>query len=544
LCSSLIFRAYTHTTLDMKVLTLFSILGFASAACPNNCAGHGTCGEATQCDCYRNWFGADCSKRICTYSAAFVDTPVGDLNGDGEHGPARYFDPRLNTKVFGIDFVGGGQSEMYSHNYGYARKDRKDEHDEAHFYRECANKGTCDRTTGTCNCFPGYEGEGCTRTSCPNNCNGHGRCRTVADEYPTYSAWDLHHTQMCACDPGYSGPSCAQRDCPKGADPVLYALEVTNSVQGIFWRSFNKAGATVAAEQTYAARMPSTVHYTITFTDEYGDEHVTSLLSVEYKSHCESKAGDVSCLSYPDFDEQSLMEHAEAVNQSLGALPRGAIENKYVWTVGTEYDATGKAVKMGTLKDDAGADQKWMTYPKDWKAVKTGKPKSTPVDQLEYRLDTSVIPAGCQGKDIVGKVPVIQYGLCVFIQIENPGVQKALTVQYFYNPTTTSKTAAELKTDIVSGETSGFNTPRINDAKNKQDPSNPLYLVTVQDLQLDRVWNKNDGDVSKLFIGEDITKLAACSKRGLCDFDTGMCDCFSGYSGIRCDDQNAIAYSY
>merc|ERR1711934_397509 len=318
-----------------------------------------------------------------------------------------------NTKVFGIDFVGGGQSEMYSHNYGYARTDRTTEHDEAHFYRECANKGTCDRTTGTCNCFPGYEGEVCSRTSCPSNCNGHGRCRTVADEYPSYSAWDLHHTQMCSCDPGYSGPSCAQRSCPKGADPVLYALEVTNSVQGIFWRSFNKAGANVNAEQIYAKRMPSTVHYTITFTDEYGDEHVTSLLSVEYKSHCLTKAGDVSCLTYPDFATQTLMEHAESVNQSLGALPRGAIENKYVWTVGTEYDAA------------------------------------------------------------TGKATAVQYGLCTFIQIENPGVQKALKVQYFYNPKTSSKTSADLITDVVSGQTSGFNTPRINNAANKVSVSDP-----------------------------------------------------------------------
>ena len=126
----------------------------------------------------------------------------------------------------------------------------------------------------------------------------------------------------------------------------------------------------------------------------------------------------------------------------------------------------------------------------------------------------------------------------MFIQIENPGVQKALKVQYFYNPKTESQTAADLITDVVSGQTSGFNTPRINDAANKQLPDDPLYLVTVQDLQLDRVWNPSDGDVSKLFIGEDVTKLDACSKRGLCDFDTGMCDCFSGYSGIRCDDQN------
>jgi hypothetical protein len=320
-------------------------------------------------------------------------------------------------------------------------------------------------------------------------------------------------------------------------------VEVTNSVQGIFWRSFNKVANSADKEQEYAKRMPSTVHYTITFTDEYGDEHVTSLLSVEYKSHCIKGTGDAACLTYPDFVKQTLMEHAESVNQSLGSLPRGAIENKYVWTVGTEY-AVGVAQKQGSLKDDAGADQKWMTYPKDWQAVKSSPPLSTPVDQLEYRLDTQVIPDGCKGKDITGKVTTVQYGLCMFIQIENPGVQTALKVQYFYNPVTSSSTNNDLITDVVSGQTSGFNKLRINNVGNKVLPDDPLYLVTVQDLQLDRVWNPSDGDVSKMFIGEDVTRLDACAKRGLCDFDTGMCDCFSGYSGIRCDDQNAIAYSY
>jgi len=520
----------------MKVLALFSILGFANAACPNNCAGHGTCGDATQCDCYRNWFGADCSARICTFSAAFVDTPVGDLNGDGVHGPARYFDPRLNTKVYGIDYVGGGQSEMYSHNYGYARKDRITSHDEAHFYRECANKGTCDRTTGQCQCFPGYEGEGCQRTVCPNNCNGHGRCRTIHDEYKNYAAWDLHHTQQCKCDPGYTGPSCSLRSCPKGADPVLYALEVTNSVQGMFWRSFNLAVTNAQTEQAYAKRMPSTVHYTITFTDEYGDEHVTSLLSVEYKTRCKANM----CFTYPDFTKQDLEEHAESVNQSLGKLPLGVIENKYVWTVGTEYDVDGKAKEHDF---GAGADPqkaKHKTYPKNF-----ADKASTPVDQLEYRLDTKVVHTGCEGIDIDGAVSIAQYGLCVFVQIENPGVQKALKVQYFYNPKVHESTkAADLITHIVSGQTSNFNERPITDALDKVSPSDALYLVTVQNLQTNREWNAKDGDVSKEFIAEKVEELAACSKRGLCDFDTGMCDCFSGYSGIRCDDQNAIAYSY
>jgi hypothetical protein len=96
----------------------------------------------------------------------------------------------------------------------------------------------------------------------------------------------------------------------------------------------------------------------------------------------------------------------------------------------------------------------------------------------------------------------------------------------------------------VSGQTRGFNAKRIDETDDVFAPDDPLYLVTVQDLQADRQWNKNDGDVSKMFIAEGISALDMCSKRGLCDFDTGMCDCFSGYSGIRCDDQNAIAFSF
>merc|ERR1712025_1031428 len=335
--------------------------------------------------------------------------------------------------------------------------------------------------------------------------------------------------------------------CPRGADPVLYALEVTNSVQGIFWRSFNKASANANTDQIYAKRMPSTVHYTITFTDEYGDEHVTSLLSVEYKSDCTAAA----CFTYPDFTKQTLMEHAESVNQSLGALPRGAIENKYVWTVGTTYDANGAAQTKTVTDPNTGkpVTQKYYTYPRDYEEVHAAqklKVASKNVDQLEYRLDEKIIPDACKGTNINGadNVEVKNYGLCMFIQIENPGVQYPLKVQYFYNPDTSSKIANNVATHVISGETKDFNPAAFNDPNDKFLPGKVEYLVTVQDLQDDRKWNDRDGDVSKLFISEKTVELAVCSKRGLCDYDTGMCDCFSGYSGIRCDDQNAIAYSY
>merc|ERR1719198_1435288 len=46
----------------------------------------------------------------------------------------------------------------------------------AHSMLECAGQGICDRATGNCECFPGYEGEACTRSVCPNDCSGNGIC--------------------------------------------------------------------------------------------------------------------------------------------------------------------------------------------------------------------------------------------------------------------------------------------------------------------------------------------------------------------------------
>jgi len=36
---------------------------------------------------------------------------------------------------------------------------------------ECSNRGICDRQTGFCECFDGYDGIACQRHICPENCN-------------------------------------------------------------------------------------------------------------------------------------------------------------------------------------------------------------------------------------------------------------------------------------------------------------------------------------------------------------------------------------
>jgi len=176
------------------IVLALATIGLVSAGCDNSCSGHGTCDLKSKCTCYDNWgLGlahdtGDCSQRICPYEFAWVDTP----DKSGNH----------------------------------------------HKYAECAAKGICNRDTGECECFPGYEGKGCQRTTCPNDCSGHGIC-TYIENLPyaavpmdagngyylnqdpvtfPYYYWDISKTRGCVCDPEYADVDCSKRMCPYGTD--------------------------------------------------------------------------------------------------------------------------------------------------------------------------------------------------------------------------------------------------------------------------------------------------------------------------------------
>jgi hypothetical protein len=110
---------------------------------------------------------------------------------------------------------------------------------------ECSGRGSCDTTTGRCKCFTGYGGEACQRTTCPNDCSGHGVCQDESHFFtdyndgvvargasdpglaygstaaPYYDAHDAHRQMGCRCDIGYRGPDCSLIECPAGTDPLL-----------------------------------------------------------------------------------------------------------------------------------------------------------------------------------------------------------------------------------------------------------------------------------------------------------------------------------
>ena len=52
--------------------------------CPNHCSGHGVCDCNDACVCDRQFGQGDCSVRWCPSDYAFVTTPQGDFNMDGD----------------------------------------------------------------------------------------------------------------------------------------------------------------------------------------------------------------------------------------------------------------------------------------------------------------------------------------------------------------------------------------------------------------------------------------------------------------------------
>lgn len=188
------------------ILVLATIVSLANAACDNNCSGHGTCMTDDVCKCYDNWGvglshdSGDCSDRVCPYELAWVDNP--DKTGD------------------------------------------------FHRYAECSNRGLCNRESGECQCFDGYEGKACQRTTCPNDCSGHGTCEYIEDmwyaaTWNDYSAqgfnsdpktfayrnWDRRKIRGCVCDATYGDVDCSKRLCPSGTDVLDIRDDLTLSLR-------------------------------------------------------------------------------------------------------------------------------------------------------------------------------------------------------------------------------------------------------------------------------------------------------------------------
>jgi hypothetical protein len=415
--------------LASRVLLALAALGGAAAVCPNACSGHGTCSEDDVCVCYQDWGmgdenSGDCSQKFCPYEFAFVDTP--------------------------------------------------DEDGKVHKYMECSGKGICDRSVGECECFEGYGGKGCQRTTCPNDCSGHGTCEYIDEltfgstpgEYHaakpanfsmglskgamTFASisesWDSMKSMACVCDAGYIDVDCSRRMCPKGNDIFDTRLDTSDGlkyqVQNITLVAAGPFGNGTGAKYGEFANRSFALTFVSTLNESYTT--IPIVIGDELMSPAQ---GDFSSLaSYNAFEA--------TIKAALENLPNGVI------------DTVSVGVNFGSAYSDY--DDNWAQWLLNIKVTFTGAVVAGPQNFLIPEVDECL--AGC--------------------------------------------------------------TPKITG----------LNLVSVQDTFA-------SGDVTYGTAGtysrvEEMERADynnyECGRRGKCDYDSGMCECFEGYTGLACGTQTAL----
>jgi hypothetical protein len=143
------------------VIIISFIVSVIRAYCPNECSNHGICGDYDKCYCNRGidgqyaWTGADCSLRMCPKYVIMIWLPF-----------------HWNCVMFSapfVNFVSYHVSPRAKAWIGPAAGAN-----DIHPVAECSNMGSCDRYSGLCSCFDGFEGFACDRMECPNMCSYHG----------------------------------------------------------------------------------------------------------------------------------------------------------------------------------------------------------------------------------------------------------------------------------------------------------------------------------------------------------------------------------
>jgi len=211
----------------------------------------------------------DCSERICQFGVAHVDSPKGDIDASGGALTGPSVTVVKNDAIYPY-----GTSEQFPNMLD---TDDVIQTNSAHAYAECSNKGICDRSTGTCACFDGYDGSACQRQSCPTSsagqCSGHGVCESIStlanrDYGNVYKLWDEDTTMGCKCDGGYTGPDCSQKVCKYGADPLYYDDSANIRYANFTYQIYTYASTTV------------TGNYSLWFEDRTGEDWQTGPIDI------------------------------------------------------------------------------------------------------------------------------------------------------------------------------------------------------------------------------------------------------------------------
>jgi len=184
--------------------------------CPNNCNESGVCDSSTGiCNCNNGYIGVSCENKwpICNISAWKSDkfgNVIININSNcnaltGTIGTNKVY-INIGYDKSATILIAGAMSTTSDCSGDVIKWTAQYPNtvDQTWSHYSCPNNcngtGTCDLSTGVCNCNAGYTGSDCSQKSpieCPNNCGGNGDC-------------DLS-TGVCNCNSGYIGIACENK---------------------------------------------------------------------------------------------------------------------------------------------------------------------------------------------------------------------------------------------------------------------------------------------------------------------------------------------
>jgi hypothetical protein len=402
----------------------------------------GVCREHDQCTCYANWQGHDCADRTCPFAKSWGDAPYG--------------------------------------------------HNAAHYYAECSSQGLCDRKTGECECFDGYEGDACRRLKCPGDCSGHGSCRSTAETASTtsigdffadsgtkldkgvmagavsYGLWDAKKTRACVCDPMWGGIDCANMMCPRGDDPLT--TEDANGVTEVYDIQTLRV-KTAATDRDFATQTKSGTgvsaqgHFTLSFTDSFGKTWTTRPIP----------ASDEADTEYAVLAADT---YAQPTGQNTGT------------------SSSDRVVQSGRVTTGAQTTQHHI------RAALMALPNSV-VNDVEVSMDK-------------GTANEIEYRI-TFMGSGNSGSRNLLACNYL-------------------GCNKDGCQPRFVGILPALDAANVCTVKGATDFNFQTQSNMAAATSGQAGTAENVE----CSNRGLCDGSTGQCACFEGYTGEACSTQTIL----
>jgi len=262
----------------------------------------------------------------------------------------------------------------------------------------------------------------------------------------------------------------------------------------------------------------------------------------------------------------------EQVNASIQALPNDVVRHSYVHTVfnyGKDQDqvyiypsmgvpkfkteledktknlAAGKVegeIRYATGSGVCSPDHAFLESSGSTCANigKFANGRSVAVNDVRYRFPYFMDPTDTtKGADALAAkyTNCAKNNLCVFITIPEPVGTKSMNVNYKFKTMIRTLKNANAATEAYKPNEYEVSWAREQSNRNNQANS----LVTVTQVGSDRKWHKLI-DGTPVIAYNDNQELKDCSRRGLCDFETGKCKCFDGYSGYKCQERSVLGY--